>query len=37
MVIGIDRAEHSVLSIEVRDDHQPLLQVSLTLDIKIPA
>jgi len=34
---GIDRPEHRVLSIEVREGHKPLLQVSLTLDIKTPA
>ncbi len=34
---GIERPEHRVLSIEVRDDHKPLLLVSLTLDIKTPA
>ena len=34
---GIERPEHHVLSIEVRDDHKPLLQVSLTLDIKTAA
>jgi hypothetical protein len=31
---GIERPEHHVLSIDVRDDHKPLLQVSLTLDIQ---
>jgi hypothetical protein len=34
---GIERSEHRVLSIEVREGHKPLLQVSLTLDIKTPA
>jgi hypothetical protein len=33
----IERSEHRVLSIEVREGHKPLLQVSLTLDIKTPA
>jgi len=31
---GIDQPDHRVLSIEIREGHKPLLQVSLTLDIK---
>jgi hypothetical protein len=33
----IERPDHNVLSIEVRDGHKAILQVSLTLDIKTPA
>ncbi|MER8630786.1 hypothetical protein NKH55_13580 [Mesorhizobium opportunistum] len=34
---SIERPEHRVLAIEVRDQRKPLLLVSLTLDIKMPA
>ncbi|MER8811135.1 DUF6894 family protein [Mesorhizobium australicum] len=29
---GIDRPDHQILSIEVREGHKPLLKVSLTLN-----
>lgn len=32
---GGERSEHRVLSIEVREGYKPLLQISLTLDIKM--